>query len=68
MIAEIQSLFFKSMSRFSFLVLGFCLRIKAELILVFVKRKPLKLKHNKALKRDLARVAFSVCVGFSGYG
>ncbi|MCU8203514.1 hypothetical protein M2G83_20960 [Vibrio vulnificus] len=23
---------------------------------------------NKALKRDLARVAFSVCVGFSGYG
>ncbi|MDK2702436.1 hypothetical protein QO226_21200, partial [Vibrio vulnificus] len=24
--------------------------------------------HNKALKRDLARVAFSVCVGFSGYG
>nr|WP_241545568.1 hypothetical protein [Vibrio vulnificus]MCU8461500.1 hypothetical protein [Vibrio vulnificus] len=25
-------------------------------------------KHNKALKRDLARVAFSACVGFSGYG
>nr|WP_242524447.1 hypothetical protein [Vibrio vulnificus] len=25
-------------------------------------------KANKALKRDLARVAFSVCVGFSGYG
>nr|WP_254920005.1 hypothetical protein [Vibrio sp. V04_P4A5T148] len=24
--------------------------------------------HNKALKRDLARVAFSVCIGFSGYG
>ncbi|EOS8345643.1 DUF3265 domain-containing protein, partial [Vibrio vulnificus] len=24
--------------------------------------------HNKAFKRDLARVAFSVCVGFSGYG
>ncbi|MCU8479015.1 hypothetical protein M2G46_21690 [Vibrio vulnificus] len=24
--------------------------------------------HNKALKRDLARVAFSFCVGFSGYG
>ncbi|MCU8168618.1 hypothetical protein M2H12_23390 [Vibrio vulnificus] len=23
---------------------------------------------NKALKRDLARVAFSVCVGFSVYG
>nr|WP_241517692.1 hypothetical protein [Vibrio vulnificus] len=22
----------------------------------------------KAFKRDLARVAFSVCVGFSGYG
>ncbi|MDL0446438.1 hypothetical protein QQS37_23450 [Vibrio alginolyticus] len=28
----------------------------------------LKLKHNKAFKWDLARVAFSVCVGFSGYG
>ncbi|MDK2609344.1 hypothetical protein QO230_07465 [Vibrio vulnificus] len=25
-------------------------------------------KPNKALKRDLARVAFSVCVGFGGYG
>ncbi|MCG6264667.1 hypothetical protein M2G36_22350 [Vibrio vulnificus] len=24
--------------------------------------------HNKAFKRDLARVAFSVCVGFGGYG
>nr|WP_237668430.1 hypothetical protein [Vibrio sp. V38_P2S17PM301] len=23
---------------------------------------------NKAFKRDLARVAFSVCVGFSSYG
>ncbi|MFA0882509.1 hypothetical protein NHG76_17920 [Vibrio cholerae] len=33
-----------------------------------VKRKLLKLKHNKAFKRDLARVAFSVCVMFSGYG
>ncbi|HAS8533601.1 TPA: DUF3265 domain-containing protein, partial [Vibrio vulnificus] len=30
-----------------------------------VKRKPLKLKHNKAFKWDLARVAFSVCVGLS---
>ncbi|MCU8501387.1 hypothetical protein M2G70_22325 [Vibrio vulnificus] len=28
----------------------------------------MKLKHNKALKRDLARVAFLVCVGFGGYG
>ncbi|EOW9411255.1 hypothetical protein ACOCGD_003272 [Vibrio cholerae] len=68
MIAEIQSLFFKSMSRFSFLVLGFCLRIKAELILVFVKRKPLKLKHNKRFKRDSQRVAFLPCVGFGDYG
>ncbi len=25
-------------------------------------------KHNKALKRDLARVAFSVCVEFGDYG
>ncbi|MCR9717345.1 hypothetical protein NB571_12680 [Vibrio parahaemolyticus] len=56
------------MSHFSFLVFGFCLLVKVELILVLVKRKSLKLKHNKALKRDLARVAFSVCVGFSGYG
>lgn len=24
--------------------------------------------YNKALKRDLARVAFSVCVEFGGYG
>ncbi|HAS8326543.1 TPA: DUF3265 domain-containing protein, partial [Vibrio vulnificus] len=26
--------------------------------MVLVNRKPLKLKHNKAFKRDLARVAF----------
>ncbi|ELX4140104.1 DUF3265 domain-containing protein [Vibrio vulnificus] len=31
-----------------------------------VKRKPLKLKHNKAFKRDLCRVAFLVCGGFCG--
>ncbi|EJC6746936.1 hypothetical protein P4565_004467 [Vibrio vulnificus] len=68
MIAEIQSLFFKSMSRFSLLGLGFCLRIKAELILVFVKRKSLKLKHNKRFKRDSQRAAFLSCVGFCGYG
>ncbi|ELB2167063.1 DUF3265 domain-containing protein [Vibrio parahaemolyticus] len=29
-----------------------------------VKRKVLNLKHNKQFKRDSARVAFSVCVGF----
>ncbi len=57
-IAEIQSQFFKSMSRFSFLGLGFWLWIKAELILVLVKRKSLKLKHNKRFKRDSQRVAF----------
>ncbi|HEQ3434966.1 TPA: DUF3265 domain-containing protein [Vibrio cholerae] len=28
----------------------------------------MKLKHNKAFKWDLARVAFSVCVEFGGYG
>ncbi len=56
------------MSRFSFSGLGFCLRIKAELILVLVKRKSLKLKHNKRFKRDSQRVAFSLCVGFCGYG
>ncbi len=63
-----QSLFFKSMSRFSFSGLGFCLRIKAELILVLVKRKSLKLKHNKRFKRDSQRAAFLLCVGFCGYG
>ncbi len=31
-----------------------------------VKRNLLKLKHNKALKRDLARVAFLACSLFSG--
>ncbi|ELV8635980.1 DUF3265 domain-containing protein [Vibrio vulnificus] len=31
-----------------------------------VKRKPLKLKHNKAFKRDSCRVAFLVCGGFGG--
>ncbi|HAS8187226.1 hypothetical protein BOO22_20405 [Vibrio cidicii] len=32
--AKVQSLIFKIMSHFSFLVFGFCLCIKAELILV----------------------------------
>ncbi|EOB6680498.1 hypothetical protein ACHELU_004528 [Vibrio vulnificus] len=68
MIAEIQSLFFKSMSRFSFLGFGFCMQIKAELILVLEKRKSLKLKHNKRFKRDSQRAAFLLCVGFCGYG
>ncbi|WP_249255316.1 hypothetical protein [Vibrio cidicii] len=64
--AKVQSLIFKIMSHFGFLRFGFCLRIKAELTLVQIKRKPLKFKHNKALKRDLARVAFSICSLFSG--
>ncbi|EHU9460244.1 DUF3265 domain-containing protein [Vibrio vulnificus] len=34
--------------------------------MVLVKRKPLKLKHNKAFKRDSCRVAFLVCSGFCG--
>nr|WP_193254935.1 DUF3265 domain-containing protein [Vibrio navarrensis] len=34
--------------------------------MVLVKRKPLKLKHNKALKRDSCRVAFLVCGDFGG--
>ncbi len=54
------------MSHFSFLVFGFCLRIKVELILVLVKRNPLELKHNKAFKRDSCRVAFLVCGEFCG--
>ncbi len=56
------------MSCFSFLGYGFCLSVKTELILVWVKRKLLKLKHNKRFKRDSQRVAFSLCVGFCGYG
>ncbi len=56
------------MSHFSFLVFGFCLRVKVELILVLEKRKSLKLKHNKRFKRDSQRVAFLLCVGFCGYG
>ncbi|EOD9565297.1 DUF3265 domain-containing protein [Vibrio parahaemolyticus] len=31
-----------------------------------VKRKPLKLMHNKAFKRDSCRVAFLVCREFCG--
>ncbi|MGR3002195.1 DUF3265 domain-containing protein [Vibrio vulnificus] len=33
-----------------------------------VKRKSLKLKHNKRFKRDSQHVAFLSCVGFCGYG
>ncbi|EOS8314013.1 DUF3265 domain-containing protein, partial [Vibrio vulnificus] len=32
--------------------------------MVLVNRKPLKLKHNKAFKRDSCRVAFLVCGEF----
>ncbi|MDN4693989.1 DUF3265 domain-containing protein [Vibrio parahaemolyticus] len=34
--------------------------------MVLVKRKLLKLKHNKAFKRDSCRVAFLVCGDFCG--
>ncbi|EHU4917275.1 DUF3265 domain-containing protein [Vibrio vulnificus] len=34
--------------------------------MVLVKRNPLKLKHNKAFKRDSCRVAFLVCGDFGG--
>ncbi|ELE2043822.1 DUF3265 domain-containing protein [Vibrio vulnificus] len=34
--------------------------------MVMVKRNPLKLKHNKAFKRDSCRVAFWVCSEFCG--
>nr|WP_049875769.1 DUF3265 domain-containing protein [Vibrio parahaemolyticus] len=34
--------------------------------MVLVKRNPLKLKHNKAFKRDSCRVAFLVCSDFCG--
>ncbi|HFQ5070820.1 DUF3265 domain-containing protein [Vibrio vulnificus] len=34
--------------------------------MVLVKRKSLKLKHNKAFKRDSCRVAFLVCSEFCG--
>ncbi|EKZ9180820.1 DUF3265 domain-containing protein [Vibrio vulnificus] len=35
--------------------------------MVLVKRKLLKLKHNKRFKRDSQRVAFLLCVGFGDY-
>ncbi len=66
--AKFQSLIFKTMSRFGFLRFGFCLWIKAELILFPEKRNPLKLKHNKAFKWDSCRVAFWVCSEFCGEG
>ncbi|HFQ5059194.1 TPA: DUF3265 domain-containing protein [Vibrio vulnificus] len=34
--------------------------------MVLLKRNPLKLKHNKAFKRDSCRVAFLICGGFGG--
>ncbi|EHU4850385.1 DUF3265 domain-containing protein [Vibrio vulnificus] len=34
--------------------------------MVLLKRNPLKLKHNKAFKRDSCRVAFLVCGEFCG--
>ncbi|HDY8132411.1 TPA: DUF3265 domain-containing protein [Vibrio vulnificus] len=34
--------------------------------MVLVKRKPLKLKHNKAFKWDSCRVAFLACGDFCG--
>ncbi|BAC94663.1 hypothetical protein [Vibrio vulnificus YJ016] len=34
--------------------------------MVLAKRNPLKLKHNKAFKRDSCRVAFLVCGDFCG--
>ncbi|POB79702.1 hypothetical protein CRN50_16735 [Vibrio vulnificus] len=53
-------------------IVGFCIsRIFGFLSTVFwvlLKRNPLRLKHNKAFKRDLARVAFLICVEFSVYG
>ncbi|EIZ4670213.1 DUF3265 domain-containing protein [Vibrio vulnificus] len=54
------------MSHFSFLVFGFCLRIKVALFLFSEKRNSLNLKHNKAFKRDSCRVAFLVCNEFCG--
>ncbi len=62
--AKVPSLNIKTMIHFGFLIFVFCLWIKVELILVLVNRKPLKLKHNKAFKRDSCRVAFLVCGWF----
>nr|WP_256011749.1 DUF3265 domain-containing protein [Vibrio parahaemolyticus] len=36
--------------------------------MVLVKRKSLKLKHNKRFKRDSQRAAFLLCVVFCDYG
>ncbi len=66
--AKFQSLIFKNYEPFQFFRFCLLLANPSELILVLAKRNPLKLKHNKAFKRDLARVAFLVCVEFGGYG
>ncbi len=58
--ARIPSLIIKTMIHFGFLSFGFCFWIKVELILFPEKRNLLKLKHNKAFKRDSCRVAFLV--------
>ncbi len=53
-------------------IVGFCISRKfgflSTVFWVLLKRNPLRLKHNKAFKRDLARVAFLICVEFSVYG
>ncbi|EHA1127840.1 DUF3265 domain-containing protein [Vibrio navarrensis] len=36
--------------------------------MVLVRRKPLRLKHNKRFKTDSQRVAFVVCGKFSDLG
>ncbi|EOS8314132.1 hypothetical protein ACNPDB_004380, partial [Vibrio vulnificus] len=64
--AKFQSLIFKIMSHFSFF--GFWLlfvnQSRVNLVFSKTKRKPLKLKHNKAFKRDSCRVVFLVCSEF----
>ncbi|WP_307796410.1 hypothetical protein, partial [Vibrio vulnificus] len=59
---------FKNYESFQFFRFCLLLANPSRVNLVLVKMWALKLKHNKALKWDLARVAFSVCVEFGGYG
>ncbi|HAS8362631.1 TPA: hypothetical protein I7715_21970, partial [Vibrio vulnificus] len=50
---------FQNYESFLFSTFWFLFANQSRVNLGLVKRKLLKLKHNKALKRDLARVAFS---------
>ncbi|PUZ98305.1 hypothetical protein DC364_05725 [Vibrio vulnificus] len=63
--SRISKSYFQNHESFQFFRFCLLLANPSRVNLGFGKMRALKLKHNKALKWDLARVAFSVCVGFS---